>query len=278
MSLLAAGGLILLGILVGAYGTLIGAGGGFVLVPILLLLYPKESPTTITSISLAVVFFNALSGSIAYARMRRIDLTSGWRFALATVPGSILGAFAINFFSRGAFNILFAVLLMLLAVYIFIKSAPVHETLGPSVTPKPGYVVRRFTDAEGETYDYTYHQPLGLLLSAFVGFLSSLLGIGGGIVHVPILVTVLSFPAHVATATSHFVLAVATAVGTGVHVVNGDLTGGWGRVLFLGVGVTVGAQAGARLSRRIHGPLILRLLAVALFLVSIRLLWLALQR
>lgn len=273
MTLLAAGGLLILGVVVGAYGTLIGAGGGFVLVPILLLLYPNESPSTITSISLAVVFFNALSGSVAYARMRRIDLASGWRFALATVPGSILGALVVNYLSRGVFNILFAVLLMLLAVYIFIKSAPVHHTLEPGVQPRPGYVVRRFTDGEGSTYHYTYHQPLGLLLSALVGFLSSLLGIGGGIVHVPILVTVLSFPAHVATATSHFVLAVATAVGTGVHIVNGDLTGTWPRVLLLGLGVTVGAQLGARLSRLIHGPLILRLLAVALFLVSVRLLW-----
>ena len=65
--------LIPLGLVVGAYGTLVGAGGGFVLVPVLLLLYPDERPVDITAISLAVVFFNASSGSIAYARLRRID-------------------------------------------------------------------------------------------------------------------------------------------------------------------------------------------------------------
>ena len=59
------------GLVIGAYGTLIGAGGGFVLVPLLLLLYPAENSNTIATISLAVVFFNALSGTIAYARMRR---------------------------------------------------------------------------------------------------------------------------------------------------------------------------------------------------------------
>jgi uncharacterized membrane protein YfcA len=53
--------LIPLGFVIGAYGTLIGAGGGFVLVPILLLLYPQAAPETLTSISLAV---NALSGKI----------------------------------------------------------------------------------------------------------------------------------------------------------------------------------------------------------------------
>jgi len=73
--------LIPLGLLIGTLGTLIGAGGGFVLLPVLLLLYPGADPETVTSISLAVVFFNALSGSWAYARMRRIDYTSGWRYA-----------------------------------------------------------------------------------------------------------------------------------------------------------------------------------------------------
>lgn len=84
------GWLLLLGLFVGAYGTLIGAGGGFVLVPILLL-YPDESPEIITSISPAVVFFNAASGSAAYARMGRIDYRAAAVFAAATVPGAVAG-------------------------------------------------------------------------------------------------------------------------------------------------------------------------------------------
>ena len=83
--------LLPLGFVIAAYGTLIGASGGFVLVPLLLLLYPKESPEIITSISLAVVFFNAASGSVAYARMKRIDYKSGIIFSIATIPGAILG-------------------------------------------------------------------------------------------------------------------------------------------------------------------------------------------
>ena len=78
--------LVPLGFVVGAYGTLIGAGGGFVLMPALLLLYRGESPELLTSISLAVVFFNALSGSFAYARMGRIDYKSGLLFSTTTIP------------------------------------------------------------------------------------------------------------------------------------------------------------------------------------------------
>ena len=80
--------LVILGIVVGAYGTVIGAGGGFVPVPLLLLLYPSESAELVTSISLAVVSFNALSSMAAYVRQRRVDFLAANSFALATVPGS----------------------------------------------------------------------------------------------------------------------------------------------------------------------------------------------
>jgi uncharacterized membrane protein YfcA len=65
--------LALLGLIVGTFGTLVGAGGGFILTPVLLVVYPELTPAQITSISLLVVFFNALSGSVAYARLKRID-------------------------------------------------------------------------------------------------------------------------------------------------------------------------------------------------------------
>ena len=97
--------LIPVGFIVGTYGTLIGAGGGFVLVPMLLLLYPKESPEVITSISLAVVFFNALSGSIAYIRLKRVDYHSGVLFAIATIPGAILGAVTTSSIPRPLFDV-----------------------------------------------------------------------------------------------------------------------------------------------------------------------------
>ena len=77
-----------LGLLVGAYGTLVGAGGGSVLVPALLILLPGESPATVTAISLAVVFFNAYSGTIVYMRMGRVDYRAGVLFTAAGLPGA----------------------------------------------------------------------------------------------------------------------------------------------------------------------------------------------
>ncbi|HEX7938285.1 MAG TPA: sulfite exporter TauE/SafE family protein, partial [Gemmatimonadaceae bacterium] len=88
--------LTLLGLAIGAFGTLIGAGGGFLLVPILLLMYPRDNPATITSISLAVVFLNAASGSVAYLRQHRVDVRSALRFSASAIPGSVLGALAVS--------------------------------------------------------------------------------------------------------------------------------------------------------------------------------------
>jgi len=81
-----------LGFLVGALGTLIGAGGGFLLVPLLILAY-RLPPADAVGTSLALVFLNALSGTVAYLRQRRVDLSLGWKFAVATVPGAVGGAF-----------------------------------------------------------------------------------------------------------------------------------------------------------------------------------------
>jgi uncharacterized protein len=115
-------GLILLGFGTGGYGTLIGAGGGFVLVPVLLLLYPDDAPHLITSISLAVVFFNAASGSEAYARMGRIDHRSGLLFAAATIPGAVLGALTTSLLPRRLFDITFGVLLVAASAYLVWRS------------------------------------------------------------------------------------------------------------------------------------------------------------
>src|SRR5580765_7464998 len=99
--------LILTGFLIGIFGTLIGAGGGFILIPILILSYPELNPATITAISIVIVAANAISGSIAYARSGRIDFKAGVLFALFTIPGSVLGVLSTSYIPRTLFNVLF---------------------------------------------------------------------------------------------------------------------------------------------------------------------------
>ena len=261
--------LILLGIVVGAYGTLIGAGGGFVLVPILLLRYPNESPQTITCITLAVVFFNALSGSYAYARMGRVDYRSAGLFCWSMVPAAILGALTTSYVPRHLFDLAFAVLLIAVCIYLLWRPGP------PAAAdrPEPAASQRRFlVEADGTCHLYAFRRGRALWLGGVISYVSSLLGVGGGIFHVPALVRLFNFPVHVATATSHFVLAIISLAATITHIASGQFQHGVRRTIALSIGVVIGAQFGAKLSSRVRGDWIIRALAVALGLVAIRVL------
>ncbi len=134
-------------------------------------------------------------------------------------------------------------------------------------------MVRDLTDIEGIRYVFSYNPITGLIIGLGVGFLSSLLGIGGGIIHVPALVQILNYPAHLATATSHFMLAIMSFSGSVIHLITGALNDGLIESIMLGAGVIIGAPIGARLSNKIHGKWIIRSLAAALGLVGIRILF-----
>lgn len=261
--------LVAIGFGVGVFGTLVGAGGGFLLVPILAILQPSLPTPAITAVSLAVVAMNATSGAIAYGRQGRIDLRSGVPFALATLPGSVIGALVSRSVPRQVFDVVLAGLLIALAVFIAV--ARDDETRPSAKGGGWGRVRRELVDARGTRYRYDVNVPLGVAMSFAVGFVSSLLGIGGGVIHVPTLVGVLGFPAHIATATSHFTLAIMATAGTATHVLTGDLQDLLLETALLGGGAIVGAQLGARLSARVHGHLIVRALAVSLAFVGVRL-------
>ena len=263
--------LFTLGVLVGGLGTLIGAGGGFILVPVLLFLYPGLQPETITAISMAIVACNAVSGSVAYGLAGRIDYKSGIQFAIFTIPGSILGAMITKYIPRALFAYAFGGLLVVLAFYLFLKKqrtdkVPINVGYGRSTS------VRIITDKSGETYRYSFNRHYGWALSLVVGFISPILGIGGGIIHVPALINWLQFPVHVATATSHFILAVMAVVTVVVHIVQGTYADPvvLRMVVCLGLGAIGGAQVGAYFSHRIKGGAIEKALAVSLGLVGLR--------
>ena len=261
--------LIGLGLVVGLYGTLIGAGGGFVLMPILLLLYPKMKAEYLTAISLTVVFFNAVSGSEAYAIMKRIDYKSGLMFAAATIPGAILGALNTAWVPRRLFDGIFGVTLVAGATFLFWRpTLHHHHPEGQAGHHLEAH--RHLVAIEGDTYDYAFNPLVGIGISFVVGYVSSFLGIGGGIIHVPVLIYLLDFPVHVATATSHFILAIMSLSGTLVHIWTGDLATGVNQTLALAIGVMLGAPLGAQLSSRIQGTWIVRSLALALGLVGVR--------
>ncbi len=236
--------------------------------PILLFLYPEETPATITSITLTVAFFNALSGSIAYWRLKRIDYRSGFLFSTVAVPGAIIGAFVIDFLNRGVFQYIFGSLLLAVSAYLVLR--PMRKTAAAGHLK--WQVDRDITDRQNNKYKYSYNLLAGMTIASFVGVIAGLLGIGGGIIHVPAMTQILFFPVHIATATSHFVVAISTLAAIITHIVAGTYTGEIGRVAVLSAGAIIGAQFGARLSARVKASLIVRLLALGLAVVALRLL------
>ncbi|MBI1903676.1 MAG: sulfite exporter TauE/SafE family protein [Planctomycetia bacterium] len=247
--------LVPLGFIVGLYGTLVGAGGGSVLVPALLFLYPRYTPASITASSLAVVFFNAYSGTIAYVRMGRVDYRAALVFSVAGLPGAVLGVLLVHDLRRELFDPLFGVLLLLIGAVLVVSPL---GTRGAKDAVAPG--------------GSRSVSLLGSIGSAYIALVSGMLGIGGGVIHVPFLIRVVKQPPHVATATSHFVLTFLALAAVVTHLALREYRTGLSHTMYLAVGVMMGAPLGAALSAKMKGSVLVRLLAVALCLVGLRLL------
>jgi uncharacterized membrane protein YfcA len=261
-------GLVVLGFVVGTYGTIIGLGGGFILVPALLLLYPDYDPELLTAVSLAVVWANSTSGSIAYARQGRVDYWTGLVFAAAAAPGVIVGVVLVGSVPERLFMIAFAVLMLGLAVLSF--RGPPRAIRVP--LSGRGVIIRHMAAPEG-TYRYGYRLWHGLTVSAGVGLISSLFGIGGGAVHVPVMITLLHFPVQFAVATSQFILAFMSGGATIFHLAKGTLAGDQlVKAAALATGAVPGAQAGAWIAHRLKARTIMVLLGASLLVLSARLL------
>lgn len=248
--------LTLLGLIIGAIGTLIGVGGGFMLVPILLFLYPERSSTWVGGMSMWMIALNATSGSISYHFKKTIHLRAAFAFILAGLPGSMLGVILEHYVSRNLFEKIFGVVLTLYALFLLFRKINVKHGTG--------------VGAHSQLSRAFYIQ--GCLISFVVGFVASFLGLGGGVIHVPLLTHVMGFPVHLATGTSHLILAVTAWFATAVHLWHGDISLTDPMVWQLGGGAAVGAQLGARFSSKVSGPVIMKILAVALLLVAVRLL------
>ena len=275
--------LLITGIFAGGIGALIGVGGGFIVIPVMFLGLDMPAQAVV-GISLTMVFFNALSSSITYWRQKRIDLTTGWKFTLATIPGAILGSQLAAYFTNQGFGVTFGLVLILVAVLMFFRGDSreaqstrniqqekkrVKETAQQKTerrTKRAGWVERVYQDAEGKVHYYSFNEYLGIGLSLGVGFLSSALGIGGGIIHVPLMVMLMHFPPHVATATSLFILTGSSLVGSISHLFLGHFV--WPPAIALSIGGILGAQIISRQSVKIKGRNIIKVFAVVLFLVG----------
>ena len=237
--------LIPLGFAAGGLGSIVGLGGGIIAVPGMT--FAGFPPSLAASKSLFAAFSNSVASTVSYARQKRVEFGIGIKLGLMCIPGTVLGAFVSDVMTPVAFQILFALVLIASAVYIFLKR---------TVDEKP--------------YNQT---ALMMIISAgaslFAGMISSLFGIGGGIVFVPLMVIGIGIPMRKAAPTAQLVLMFASLSGLLVHSALGHPD--YLQAFLLAIGAFGGGLLGARLSLEIKEKKLKILVTIVLLAAAAKL-------
>ena len=216
------------------------------MIPLLRIAYGVP-PAQAAGTSLVMVLANTAAATVGYVRHKVVDLRLAVPLTISAVPGSIAGAIAVKHFSPTGFDIAYGACLLVMAALVLrrrtMESRPAHE--------------RTFA-----------HDPrVGLAAGFGVGFFSSLFGIGGGVVLIPLLLLAARMPPHVVTATSAFVITTTAPVGIIAHAWGGDVD--WAFTTPLVLGGLVGGSLGPQIARRISSATLITVLAGALVLAAI---------
>ena len=233
--------LVLLGFAAGILGSMIGLGGGIIVVPVLTFLgFP---PTAAASNSLFAALSNATASTISYSRQKRIDFSLGIKLGMLSIPGTVLGAVVSTDAAPDIFKILFGFVLIASAAYIFLRK-------------------------KIETREKTLSKQMAVFAvgaSFFAGIISSFFGIGGGIIFVPLMVVGMGMAMKKAAPTSQLILFFASLSGVVVHSILGHPD--FVQAGLLAVGSFFGGLVGARLSLHVRERY-LQILVTAVILIA----------
>lgn len=227
--------------------SMVGLGGGLIIVPALVLL--GLPPPVAASSSLVATLANAAGSTAVYARQKRIDYPLALRLGLMAAPGSVLGAAVSAHIQPGVFGILLAAALVVASVYILAR---------------PGIGGRRVQAGGGVL-------ALSAAASLFAGMISAFFGVGGGVVFVPLMVVVLGMGMTRAAPTSMLALLVTSVAGVVAHGLMGhpDVL----LAALLSAGALCGGMAGAWASPAVGERRLGALAAVVMAGVAVKLLW-----
>src|SRR5438477_1193164 len=210
------------GAVAGALGIVLGLGGGIFLVPFLTLVlgFPVKSAA---AISLATVIATSSAAAAARAGNHLINLRLGMTLEVATAAGSLLGGITAQVVAESTLQRIFGVVAILVAAVMLARVNRRNVISDPRAAP--GRLGDRFYDAEsGRVVTYRIERlPLALAASFIAGNLSSLLGLGGGVIKVPVLNAWCGMPMRAAAATSALMIGVTATGGAIIYYGRGDL-------------------------------------------------------
>jgi uncharacterized protein len=262
--------ILIAGTLAGGLGATLGIGGGIFLVPFLTIVMGMPIGVA-AAISLTTVIGTSSAVSAGRTGSRLINYRLGMVLEVATAAGSLLGGITAQYMNQRVLEQVFA--LVTVAVGITTLSRLSRRNIVPGDAPDCGPLGGRYLEEEsGAVVSYRVTRlPLALFASFVAGNVSSLLGIGGGVIKVPVLNAWCGVPLRAAAATSAFMIGVTAAAGAIIYFGNGQLVPALAAAAVLGV--QAGSSAGMRLGSRASTRSLKVLLALVLFAVSLSMLY-----
>lgn len=195
----------------GFLGSILGLGGGIFIIPALTLVFGIPIKTAIAT-SLVCVIATSSGAANLYVKSGWADIRLGMTLELGTTCGAIVGGLIAGLVTPKTLSLVFSLLLLYAAVSMIVKKEKPHC--------QPTDFSERGTIPEYRVKNY----PLGILGSFFAGNLSGLLGVGGGVIKVPLMYLGMGIPLKVATATSNFMIGVTAAASCFIYYYRGDIS------------------------------------------------------
>lgn len=258
--------IFILGLAVGGLGSLLGIGGGVMLVPLLIGVFGIPIKTAIGASIISVIATSSAAGAVyvghgfSHTRLSMV-------MEIATTLGALAGGLTAVFLSPRWLQAIFG---LVLVYVVWSMQRGKREELSPSPT---GLLDTAYVDpATGDEVHYGIHNlPAGLGASFIAGNVSGLLGIGGGIIKVPIMTLVMGMPMRAAIATSNFMIGVTAATSAVIYYQRGFIDPQI--AIPTALGVLLGAQIGSRLGGRVRSATLKRIFQWLLVVFAIEMLY-----
>lgn len=255
----------------GLLGSLLGLGGGIIVVPTLTLLLGVDIRYALGASIVSVIATSSGAGA-AYVKEHLANIRVGMFLELSTTLAAILGAYLAGIAPKAVLFIVFACLMVFTAIAM-LRQREGHQKplLADRVADRLALHGAYHDHATGKTTEYyVCRSRVGFLTSGIAGLVSGLLGVGGGILKVPIMSILMHLPLKTATATSNFMMGATAAASAGVYFARGDIDP---RIAGpVAAGVLLGATTGSKLLRKIQSRSLRVAFTVVLLLTAIQML------
>jgi uncharacterized membrane protein YfcA len=262
--------------LAGILGSLLGLGGGVIMVPFLTI-FLGVPPLFAIGASIVSVIATSSGAASSYVKDGITNLRIGMFLELATTTGAVMGAVLTIALARanleGVVYVTFGVVLLLSVVPLVRR---IGEELPVGVTPD---AISRRLELNGEYYDQALktrveyqatRSPLGLVIMYAAGLISGLLGIGSGALKVLALDVGMKLPMKVSSTTSNFMIGVTAAASTGIFYLGGYINPFVAAPVMMGV--LLGSVPGARILVRMSNSSIRNLFIPVIVILAVEML------